>query len=622
MKVFYRLVLLLFCEITYIVADVTITISGNGQLPLISPYIYGRNNSFDDQPEKTTPDSLVTLYLEAGVRIFRENGGNNSTKYNWRKKLSSHPDWYNNVYEHDWGRVASEIQKKVPNAQGIFALQLLGWAASINNDNFDCWDFDKCTGTLRNKNFAGGITIEEVGADTNAHGDPSHYLERWPADSTAGILQNWFSPSPAGLGLDSTRFRFWNMDNEPEVWTSTHDDIADTTLTAEQYMQLYFQVAKKARSLFPGIKLMGPVFTNEWQWWAWKNKTVSATVNGRDTSLCWAEYFIKRIADEQKSTGVRLLDVIDFHFYPGMNETSDIDNLLQLHRVFYDSLYIYPKSNGIHLVDKKWGTNVPYYIFSRVNKWLDMYLGKGHGVTIGMSEFGSASGGDNAMVNALNYASMLGTFGREGVEVFTPWAWYESWWEVLHLFSKYGQPLSLHSTSSLDSLVSAYPMIGKDTLTVILVNRATVSQKTEITLGNRDDLPVQAQAFRLANLPNERTFYSHVNNALTKTTHLIDMNKIQTELPSRSITALVVPLTKSTSSVNSTTIYTEGQQISIKGKYLAITYANSFDIFDLTGKLVKEGGKSIVFDISSLPDGVYVVHMKNNSYTERILLNR
>jgi hypothetical protein len=165
-------------------------------------------------------------------------------------------------------------------------------------------------------------------------------------------------------------------------------------------------------------------------------------------------------------------------------------------------------------------------------------------------------------------------------------------------------------------------MIGKDTLTVILVNRATVAQKTEITLGNRDDLPVQAQAFRLANLPNERTFYSHGNNALTKTTHLIDMNKIQIELSSRSITALVVPLTKSSSSVNSKTMYTAGQQISIKGKYLAITCANSFDIFDLTGKLVKKAGRSKMVDISSLPDGVYVVHMKNMSFTERILLNR
>jgi len=34
--------------------------------------------------------------------ITRETGGNNQTRYNWRKKLTVHPDWYNNVYQHDW----------------------------------------------------------------------------------------------------------------------------------------------------------------------------------------------------------------------------------------------------------------------------------------------------------------------------------------------------------------------------------------------------------------------------------------------------------------------------------------------------------------------------------------
>lgn len=68
----------------------------------ISPYIYGRNNSLSDNPSNPLSDADWQRLKDAGVRIFREGGGNNSTKYNWRLKLSSHPDWYNNVYAHDW----------------------------------------------------------------------------------------------------------------------------------------------------------------------------------------------------------------------------------------------------------------------------------------------------------------------------------------------------------------------------------------------------------------------------------------------------------------------------------------------------------------------------------------
>ena len=70
----------------------------------VSPYLYGRNNSLSSNLLTNDPNTVVNWqYLkEAGVTIFRDNGGNNSTKYNWRRKISSHPDWYNNVYANNW----------------------------------------------------------------------------------------------------------------------------------------------------------------------------------------------------------------------------------------------------------------------------------------------------------------------------------------------------------------------------------------------------------------------------------------------------------------------------------------------------------------------------------------
>ena len=51
--------------------------------------------------------------------------------------------------------------------------------------------------------------------------------------------------------------KYWSMDNEPEIWEGTHDDVYPVQPDAEEFMQKYFEVAKKARASYPGIKLIG-----------------------------------------------------------------------------------------------------------------------------------------------------------------------------------------------------------------------------------------------------------------------------------------------------------------------------------------------------------------------------
>ena len=67
-------------------AQIQITVNPAQEIKEISPYIYGRNNSLSDKPSNPTTAAKWKLYKDAGVKMFRESGGNNSTKYNWRKK--------------------------------------------------------------------------------------------------------------------------------------------------------------------------------------------------------------------------------------------------------------------------------------------------------------------------------------------------------------------------------------------------------------------------------------------------------------------------------------------------------------------------------------------------------
>ena len=115
--------------------------AGSVQRP-ISPYIFGKNNNLSDAPSSPLTANQWQHLRDLGITMFRENGGNNATKYNWRLKLSSHPDWYNNVYAHDWDFAAKSLQANIPGAQGMWAFQLIGKAAKTKTVNFDDWNYN------------------------------------------------------------------------------------------------------------------------------------------------------------------------------------------------------------------------------------------------------------------------------------------------------------------------------------------------------------------------------------------------------------------------------------------------------------------------------------------------
>jgi hypothetical protein len=279
--------------------DVVITVNSIQDKKEISLNIYGRNNTFDKPP---------SFYKDAGLRFVRMNGGNNATKYNWRRKITSHPDWYNNIYGTNWDEQSVYIATHHPEMQVMWAFQLLGRAASDNTHNFNDWEYNSSQWWLGvYQNLAGGgvPNTDDPGGKALVEGDADLYTMEWPADSTVGILNHWFGDE--GLGLSKDQFAYWNMDNEPDIWNGTHDDVMGTLISAEGFVDRFIEMAKKARALVPEIKICGPVTTSEWQWYVWGDERI--WIEGK--YYCWLEYFLKRIADEEEASGIRLLDVVD-----------------------------------------------------------------------------------------------------------------------------------------------------------------------------------------------------------------------------------------------------------------------------------------------------------------------
>ena len=517
-------------------AAIEVRVDSKAGIQKISPYIFGKNISglndaeTSDLAKIAAEDSTIKRMNEIGFRFFRANNGNNATRYNWRKKLTVHPDWYNNVYAHDWDITAKTIQDKLPGANAMYAFQLSGYAASSADYNFNDWDFHQTNGSWAKStlDLAGGGVASADGQTALKTGDYSLYNEEWPADSTVAILNHWKDD----VKLDMKRFEYWSMDNEMEIWSGTHSDLP-LTVTQQFLVERYLDVAKKAKKAWKDIKLTGPVAANEWQWCGVDSDPNAA----EERNYCWLEYFIKKVAEAQKASGVKLLDVLDIHWYPTEKTYEDRINW---HRVFFDTTYVYPGANGIKKVNGGWDNSiVKEFIFKRLNDWMNAYFGKNHGIGLGLTETDLTT--DDAMLTALIYASFLGTFMDNGVELFTPWSWGDGMDEVAHLFIRYGHEFRVASTSSNDSLVSAYSSVteSQDSMTIILVNRSEkMSQTVNLYVENFEALP-EVQTLTLSDLSGE-TFVSHTENALRHGTAVASDAKFSLELPAKSITALLL----------------------------------------------------------------------------------
>ena len=569
--------------------SVDVEVKARTGLREISPYIYGRNISDVgdlSMESDSAEDAAVARMVEAGIRMLRANGGNNSTRYNWRRKLTVHPDWYNNVYAHDWDVLARKVQERMPGVDAMLGFQLTGYAAKTNEFNFGDWAWKQAHGfnAERSLDLAGGGSVEDDGTTLVQAGNASLYNEPWPADSTVGIVPHWKDE----LGYDMSRFRHWSMDNEPEIWRGTHSDL-DLPVTGDFIVERYVEVAKKARAAWPEIKLGGPVVANEWQWCSIGSYNDQNRPVGPDRSYCWLEYFIMKVAAAQRESGVRLLDLFDIHWYPTETSYEDRTNW---HRVLFDTNYVYPGANGIKNVGGSWNSSVNReYIFKRISDWLDQYFGEGHGIGLGMTETDLIAG--DAMTTALTYASFLGTMQDNGVQVFTPWTWGDGMYEVVHLFSRYGKRLRVESVSADDSLLSAYASVnaaGGDSLVVILVNRSASDTLKAAVRVEQFDIPNEdATTLTLSGLAGE-TFVSHAQNALRTSGVTLRAGRFELAMPPKTITAVLLSSYSGVAServarAGGLELFARGRELVARG----VPSGSRWTLFDLFGRPVAEG---------------------------------
>ncbi len=601
-------------------AAINVTVDADAGIKKISPYLYGRNidKVSDGNTEVTADESaFINQMLDAGIHFLRANNGNNATRYNWKQKLTVHPDWYNNVYSHDWAITAKKVLDNMPGVDAMYAFQLTGWVASSTNYNFADWNWYQKHGSYPSQTFdlAGGGEVSDDGETLIKAGDYRLYNKEWPADSSVAIIPHWRDD----LKYDMSRFKYWSMDNEMDIWRGTHSDL-DLPVTGDFLVERYVDVAKKARAQWKDIKLTGPVVANEWFWCSVSSYNNQDRPKGPDRDYCWLEYFIMKVAEAQKSSGTRLL-VFDIHWYPS---EKDYESRVNWHRVLFDTTYNYPGANGIKMVNGGWDNdNQKEYIFKRINDWLEKYFGKNHGITLAITE--TDLNDSDPMVTALTYASFLGTMQDNGVEIFTPWTWGDGMYETVHLFSRYGHENRVQSTSSNDSLVSAYSSISNkgDSLTVIFVNRSqNATQDINLTLGSFEAADGSVETLTLSGIIGE-TFVSHTNNALKKRTAQVASKKVSLTLPAKSITAVlfttknpkVVDAIATTAARPNYSLTLQGREILVSGIQQNSRYALANALGQVVSSGAWNGNSGAILKLKVPSAGRYILQIDNQSRT-------
>ncbi|HZZ43293.1 MAG TPA: glycoside hydrolase family 44 protein [Tepidisphaeraceae bacterium] len=474
------LTLLTFAAITLLPtpapAQTTATINGTLNVKPISPLIYGSNSNLIP----STSDRL---------------GGNRWTAYNWENNASNAGSDY--IYQNDNYLVdtASAANQAKP---GYAVLPTLQSAAAGNR------------ATILTIPMAG-----YVAADKNEDGDV-HYLNGNPNTPNPNYLSTRFkimepakgsafslTPNTTDNYVYADEFVNWvnhnttanqqvlySLDNEPDLWDSTHSEIHPSATTYAELSTKSIQYATAIKNVSPNAIVLGAV---NYGWEGYRNLQEAPDANGRD----FQTYFLQQMHAADLAAGHRLVDSLDFHWYPeatgggiridGSETTAAVSAArMQAPRSLWDPKY----------VETSWITTdyMPGQAIQLLPRTQALINANDPGMKMSISEYNYGAGDD--ISGGIAQADVLGIFGAQGV-------YDANWWDEgngsrmvnaaarMYLnFDGHGGHFGDTSVSasvgnnSTTSIYAATDSTDPARLTIVLINKTSSSLPATVSLQN------------------------------------------------------------------------------------------------------------------------------------------
>ena len=404
-------------------ATVAVSVDVTADRHPISPLIYGMAFA--------PPDYLQDLRLGAN-----RWGGNDKSRYNWVLGNADNAarDWRfadrtaNGDAPNGVPSSAADAfvrQNRSGGAATLLTIPTLGWVAR---------DADNATAS-GNVPGVGGAPL--AGADGPIQGyDPAQNRRLTSVRSLArkgrpftdhptladGVIyqDEWVYHLTTMFGsAHAGGVRFYAMDNEPDLWDTTHTDVHPARMGYDDLLGTFLDYATVVKAVDPTARITGPVS------WGWTGYEYSPLDRGDDNYHTHSDqkrhggewflpWFLNAVRTHDVKAGRRTLDVLDVHYYPQAagvyGSAADRDTQsrrLRATRSLWDPSY----------TDESW-IGQPVRLIPRLKEWVAQNY---PGTKIGITEWNF--GGDGDTSSALAIADVLGIYGREGVDLANYWAY-------------------------------------------------------------------------------------------------------------------------------------------------------------------------------------------------------
>jgi Glycoside hydrolase family 44 len=390
-------------------ATVTVTVNPAVKHP-ISPYIYGLN--FASKPAGEP----------SGLTLDRA-GGNRWTAYNWETNASNAGSDY--LYQND-NSLSSDTEPAAAVSSRIAADQKTGMASLVTfqmqglvagdtqgpvavTNPPDKTRFKKVLyekKTVSNQPFTSKPSTS----------DDAVYMDEfiWALDRKfAG--QNIFGKQPA------TQAVFAGLDNEPELWKSTHLEVqGPTSISADNLIARSIALATALKKQFPDVVIFGPGNYGFMGIYSW-NGELGASAFGNNWFI---DKYLAAMKSAATSFGKPLVDVYDFHWYPEATDSAgkrittlmnpDLSNdqvqaIVQSPRSLWDKTYR----------EKSWIMNVTAQPIAILDRLLARINAVSPGMKLAVTEYNN--GGGQHIAGTIAQADNLGVFGTRGLFAATMW---------------------------------------------------------------------------------------------------------------------------------------------------------------------------------------------------------
>lgn len=294
--------------------------------------------------------------------------------------------------------------------------------------------------------------------------------------------------------------RYYELDNEPGLWSDTHHAVHPAKLTHDEWWTKALAAATAIKSVDPTAAVVGPSDAG-YCWWLYDDADNCAPgANYQQTGDLAAWYVKKFQAEAAKPGGKRLLDYLDEHYYPaspGVALTTAAGSAatqalrLRSTRSLCDPTY--KDESWIGCIPGNDCNNYvnagPLQFIRKLRAWAANYPGTKTAIT----EYNF--GGMNSINGALAQADVLGIFGRERLDLATLWDYDHGvdnqpieW--AFRIYRNYdGQggrfgATGVGASSADQGKLSVYAATNPNDLTIVVVNKTNGALTSYLRLYN------------------------------------------------------------------------------------------------------------------------------------------